>query len=279
MERAGRMTRRRLISGACAGGVVAVASPGRAQVTDLRGFDPLWRSAEDAIRAFFGDVAYRRDGISLDLPEHADAGSAVPLSIGFDCAMTPADYPRVVHVVAHKNPTPHVLSAWLTPENGRAEIATRIRLESSQTVTAVAQMSDGRHLRADRDVAVSFGACAQIGEGSNDDVVAFKPRTRVNVPAQARRGEIVAIRALISHPMETGLRLGAGEEWVRQRIISRFTCTFAGGELFRARLYPAIATNPYFLFHARAERSGAFEFDWYDTLDLTFTNRAEITVL
>lgn len=271
------LMRRQLIA-LCGGGLVASALPAEAQVTDLRGFDPLWRSAEDALRAFFGDVSYRRDGIALDLPEHADAGSAVPMSVAIDCAMTPTDHPRVVHVVAHKNPTPHVLSAWFTPENGRGEFATRIRLESSQTVTAVAQMSDGRHLRVDRDVAVSFGACAQIGDGSNDEVVAFRPRTRVNVPAAARRGDVIAIRALIAHPMETGLRLGAGEEWVRQRIISRFRCAYRGVGLFRARLYPAIATNPYFQFHARAEASGAFEFDWYDTLDLTFTDRAEITV-
>jgi predicted secreted protein len=274
------LTRRRLIArgGLIAGGVLASSRAIRAQVTDLRGFDPLWRSAEDAIRAFFGDVRYARDGMALDLPDYADAGGAVPLTLAIDCAMTQGDHPRVVHVVAHKNPTPHVLSVWLRPENGRAEFATRIRLESSQTVTAVAQMSDGRHLRVDRDVAVSFGACAQIGEGSNDDVVAFQPRSRVSVPAQARRGEIVPIRAVISHPMETGLRFGSAEEWVRQRIISRFTCVYGGVDLFRARLYPAIATNPYFQFYARASVSGALEFDWYDTLDLTFTNRAEITV-
>ena len=78
--------------------------------------------------------------------------------------------------------------------------------------------------------------------------------------------------------METGLRLDATEEWVRQRIISRFACSFGGADLFRVRLHPAVATNPYFLFYARAERSGSFEFDWYDTADLTFTNRAAITV-
>lgn len=270
------LTRRRLV--ASAGGALVAPGASQGQVTDLRGFDPLWRSAEDAIHAFLGDVEYRRDGITLELPEHADAGGAVPLAIAIDCAMTPEDHPRVVHVVAHKNPTPHVLSVWLTPENGRAEFATRIRLENSQTVTAVVQMSDGRHLRADRDVSVSFGACAQIGDGSNDDVIAFQPRSRVNVPARAQRGEIIPVRALISHPMETGLRLGSGEEWVRQRIISRFMCAYRGAGLFRARLYPAVSTNPYFSFYARATASGAFEFDWYDTLDLTFTNRAEITV-
>ncbi|MBM3522200.1 MAG: hypothetical protein FJX57_04520, partial [Alphaproteobacteria bacterium] len=207
-----RLKRRRLIASA---GACIVASPhAGAQTTDLRGLDPLWRSAEEALRAFVGDVAYGRDGIRLDLPDHADAGGAVPLVVSIDSAMTPEDFPRVIHVVAHKNPTPHVLSAWLTPASGRAEFVTRIRLEGSQIVTAIAAMSDGRVLRADREVAVSFGACAQIGEGSNDEVIAFQPRSRVSVPPSAARGSIVPIRAVISHPMETGLRFGAGEEWV-----------------------------------------------------------------
>lgn len=252
--------------------------PAAAQTTDLRGFDPLWRDAEAAIRAFFGPVEFSGEGLRLDLPLHADVGGSVPMTVAIDAEMTAENFPRVVHVLSHGNPTPQVVSAWFTPGSGRAEFNTRIRLESSQTVTAVAQMSDGRHLRVDRDVAVSFGACAQIGDGSNADVHAFVPVPRVAVPSTARRGEIVSVRALISHPMETGLRLDAGDEWVRQRIISRFGVVYNGAEIFRARIYPAVATNPYFSLWARAEESGVFEFSWYDTLDLTFTDRAEITV-
>lgn len=274
------LTRRRLIAGiACgaAGGLLSIRSAA-AQVTDLRGFDPLWRDAEDAIHAFFGAVTYGHEGLHIDLPQHADVGSSVPLTVRLDAAMTEEDHPRVVHILAHGNPTPHVLSAWFTPASGKAEFSTRIRLERSQKVTAVAQMSDGRHIRADRDISVSFGACAQIGVGTNDDVFAFQPQSRVSVPSTARRGTVIPIRALISHPMETGLRLDGMEEWVRKRIISQFGCVYNGVSVFRARLYPAVATNPYFLFHARAEESGVFDFNWYDIIDMTFTNRAAITV-
>lgn len=271
------MTRRRLLTGITAG-LLAPCSAAAQQIIDLRGLDPLWRTADEAMHAFFGNVTYLRNGLDLDLPEHTDAGSSVPLTIRIPSAMTQADYPRVVHVLAHKNPTVHVLSAWFTPECGRAEFSTRIRLERTQTVTAICQMSDGRHIRIDRDVSVSFGACAQIGTGTNDDIFAFEPQSRVSVPATARRGEIVPVRALISHPMETGLRLDAFEEWVRQRIISRFGCSYGGAELFRVRLYPAVSTNPYFSFFARAEASGDFVFSWFDMTDKTYGNRAGIVV-
>jgi predicted secreted protein len=249
------------------------------QIMDTRGFDPLWRNAEEAVLAFFGRVTYDRSGIELDLPQHAEVGSSVPLTLRIAAGMTNDDYPQVVHVVASGNPTPHVLSAWFTPSSGKAEFSTRIRLERSQKVTAVAQMRDGRHLRADRDVSVSFGACAQIGTGTNDDIAAFEPSTRVNVPTQASRDSVVPIRAVISHPQETGLRMDAFQEWVRQRIISRFGCVHNDAEVFRARLYPAVATNPYFSFFVRAEQSGTFQFSWYDTTDKTYTHSAEMTVV
>ena len=273
-------TRRSLLGGTAAALASEYLFPAAAsaQVTDLRGLDALWRDAEDAIVNFFGRPEYTHEGLEVDLPEHADVGSSVPLGIRVRAGMTESDYPRVVHVLAHGNPTPHVLSVWFSPASGRAEFNTRIRLERSQKVTAVAQMSDGRHIRVDRDVSVSFGACAQIGTGSNDDIFSFKPQPRVNVPATAQKGSLVPIRALISHPMETGLRLDATDEWVRKRIITSFECRYNGVEVFRARLYPAVATNPYFMFYARALESGSFDFKWYDMIDMTFRAKANIRV-
>ncbi len=273
------LSKRDLLVGAGASLAGGFASPlALAQESDLRGFDALWRSAEDAITAFMGNVEYTHEGLDLDLPQHADVGSSVPLTVRVRAGMTEQDFPRVVHVVAHGNPTPHVLSVWFQPRSGRAEFSTRIRLEKSQKVTAVAEMSDGRHIRVDRDISVSFGACAQIGTGSNDDIFSFKPQTRVNVQPKAQRGAIIPIRALISHPMETGLRFDGLEEWIRKRIISSFECRYNGDSLFRARLYPAVATNPYFMFYARVLESGSFDFTWYDMIDLTFRARADVEV-
>jgi predicted secreted protein len=274
------LTRRRLLASAGGGAVSAFLGPrlADAQVTDLEGYDPIWRDAETAIGAFFPGAEFETGGIEVELPQHADVGSSVPMTVRLASAMTEEDYPVVVHILADGNPTPHVMSAWFTPQGGRAEFSTRIRLETTQTVTAVAQMSDGRYLRLDRPISVSFGACGQIGTGNNDDVIGFEPETRVSVPPIAERGEIVPLRALISHPMETGMRFSATHEWIRQRIISRFRCLYNGREIFRARLYPAIATNPYFLIYTRAEESGVIEFSWYDMLDITYRDRGEILV-
>jgi predicted secreted protein len=278
---AARMTRRRLLAGTglAIAGTALAPRPGFAQTTDLHGFDAIWRDVPQALNAFFGPAKFLYEDIALDLPQHADVGGSVPLTLRINSPMTESEHPRVAHVLADGNPAPHVLSVWFSPRSGMAELSTRIRLETSQTVTAAAEMSDGRVLRVDEPVTVSFGACAQIGDGTDADVAAFKPVPRVSVPATARAGETITIRAVISHPMETGLRLGVGQDWIRQRIISYFGCFFNGVEVFRARLYPAISTNPYFSFHALVEESGTFEFRWYDTpTDETYTATADIVV-
>lgn len=276
------LTRRGFLVLTPVAGALSLAGPDAlAQSVDVRGrgYDPLWRSAEETIKTFLGAGPFEREGIAIESADHVDNGASVPLTIRLASAMTEIDHPRVVHVVAHANPNPQVVSAWLGPGCGRAEFSTRIRLERSQRITAVAQMSDGRLLRADEDVEILVGACADASSGTPQDIASFAPQSRVSVPATARAGDIIAIRAIISHPMETGLRLDEFEDWVRQRIISRFSCSFNGREIFRARLYPAVSANPFFQFSARAQASGTFEFDWYDTQDMTFRNRAQLTVV
>jgi sulfur-oxidizing protein SoxZ len=76
--------------------------------------------------------------------------------------------------------------------------------------------------------------------------------------------------------METGLRLNELDDWIRQRIISSFTCAYGGTPLFRARLYPSVAANPFFEFHCRATQDAMLDFAWYDTQDLTFMNQTRL---
>lgn len=89
-------------------------------------------------------------------------------------------------------------------------------------------------------------------------------RALINVPQGARRGEIIVIRALLEHPMETGYRYTTRGERIARDIIERFVCLLAGETVFEATLHPAIAANPYFAFALRAEASGELSFVWID---------------
>jgi sulfur-oxidizing protein SoxZ len=100
----------------------------------------------------------------------------------------------------------------------------------------------------------------------------------INVPARATRGEVIEIKTLISHAMETGYRrtqLGAP---IPRDIISRFVCTYNGTEVFSAELHPAIAANPFIAFSTVAMESGTLAFHWTGDNGFSVTESASITV-
>jgi sulfur-oxidizing protein SoxZ len=99
----------------------------------------------------------------------------------------------------------------------------------------------------------------------------------INVPKKAKRGEIIEIKTLMSHIMETGYRRTATGEVVPRDIITSFVCRYNGVEIFRADLFPAIAANPFITFFAVATESGKFDFDWVG--DRGFTESASASIL
>jgi sulfur-oxidizing protein SoxZ len=100
----------------------------------------------------------------------------------------------------------------------------------------------------------------------------------INVPAKARRGDIIEIKALMSHIMETGYRRTAAGEIVPRDIITSFTCRYNGAEVFRADFFPAIAANPFISFFTIAKDSGKFEFEWIGDRGFTETASTSIAV-
>ena len=103
-------------------------------------------------------------------------------------------------------------------------------------------------------------------------------RALINLPARARRGEVIEIKTLIAHPMETGYRLGPTGAAIARDTINRFTCTYNGEEVFAAELYPAIAANPFIAFFTVATESGEIAFSWTDDRGQTQTEVRQITV-
>ena len=103
-------------------------------------------------------------------------------------------------------------------------------------------------------------------------------RALISVPARARRGEVIALRTLMSHPMESGFRHTNLGERVPRNIITTFVATYNGEEIFRASLYPAIAANPFITFNTVATENGTIEFTWTGDNGFSATERANITV-
>ena len=106
-----------------------------------------------------------------------------------------------------------------------------------------------------------------------------QPKPRVRVPKKADKGDVVEIKTLISHPMESGQRKDRKTgELIPRKIINKFACVYNGDEVFSADLHPAISANPYLSFFVKVEESGEFEFTWVDDDGSVYTQISKITV-
>jgi sulfur-oxidizing protein SoxY len=115
--------------------------------------------ADEAIAKFTGGKQPEPGRIAIDLPEIAENGTAVPLTVTVESPMTTADRITDVLVVADGNPNPRIATFHFTPMSGRADIATRIRLNATENVIIVARTGDGRFLTARKEVKVTIGGC------------------------------------------------------------------------------------------------------------------------
>lgn len=115
----------------------------------------------EAIRAVTGGRAVARGRVKLDVPPLIENGNSVVLSVSVDSPMSESDHVKSIHLFAPENPLPAMMSAYLGPRAGRARITTRVRVAASQTLLAIAQLSDGSFWSDRVDVVVTLAACTE----------------------------------------------------------------------------------------------------------------------
>jgi sulfur-oxidizing protein SoxZ len=103
-------------------------------------------------------------------------------------------------------------------------------------------------------------------------------RALINVPAKSKRGDVIEIKTLISHTMETGFRPDPTGKPIPRDIITDFVCKYNGEEIFRAELFPAIGANPFISFFTVATASGTLAFEWTGDNGFTANESVDITV-
>jgi len=103
-------------------------------------------------------------------------------------------------------------------------------------------------------------------------------KPRVKVPKSAKAGEVITIKTLISHEMESGQRKDKDGKVIPRKIINKFTCEFNGAKVFECDVDPAISANPFFEFTAKVNESGTFKFTWVDDDGSTYEAEEQIVV-
>ena len=146
-------TRRQFL--AVAGGVASTV------FVSLRHASATPASMASAIRQVTGEAVVQPGKVQLDVPPLVENGNTVSLTVSVTSPMTAADYVKSIHIFNEKNPQPNVVAFHLGPRAGRAQVSTRIRLADTQTVIAIARMSDGSLWSAKADVVVTLAACVE----------------------------------------------------------------------------------------------------------------------
>jgi sulfur-oxidizing protein SoxY len=146
-----RPTRRQLLLGGA--GVLSMALVRPALATP--------ETMQAAIRELIGEATPQKGKVHLDIPPLVENGNAAPVTVAVDSAMSEADHVTAIGLFNEKNPQPNVAIFHLGPRSGRARIETRMRLATSQTITAIAVMSDGSAWMDTAQVIVTLAACIE----------------------------------------------------------------------------------------------------------------------
>ena len=148
-----RLSRRALLRRLGSAGIVVAVGPAGAWATQ--------ETVQQAIRQLVGARAPQPGGMTLRLPKIAETGNSVPLTVTVDSPMTPEEHVLRIHVFVEGNPESVAATYHLGRRAGKAEISTRLRLARSQTVLALAEMSDGSVRSGAASIVVTLGACVE----------------------------------------------------------------------------------------------------------------------
>ena len=148
---------------ASAAGLVAAASlpagvHAQATVNMLRGTE---KDMLAAIARVTGSKPVQKGRVKLEVPPLVDNGNAVAISVAVDSPMTEPNHVKEIHIFSERNPEPVILSMKLGPRAGRAAAATRVRLADTQTLVAIAAMSDGTFWSGSAQTVVTIAACLE----------------------------------------------------------------------------------------------------------------------
>ena len=103
-------------------------------------------------------------------------------------------------------------------------------------------------------------------------------QTRVRVPKSAKKGELIEVKTIVKHTMESGRRKGADGKLIPQQIVNKFECMYGGKTVFSADFAGSVSANPNLSFFLRAADSGKIDFKWTEDNGTVSTDSAEITV-
>lgn len=266
----------KLVSLVCLGALIA-SFPARAADPDP---DPerseIWIKikaslfANRAIRSNTGEV------IQLEAPTRAEDAATVPISIKTRLPQSTDAFIKKIYLIIDKNPSPIGAVFHLTPDTGRADLETRIRIEEYSHIRVIAEMNDGQLFMSSRYIKASGGCSAPAGK----DRAAALPRLgkmRIRLDNEVAYHRPNLAQLMISHPNDSGLAMDQLTRlYVPAHFVRNVSVTFAGKPILTAEVDFSISENPNFRFYFVPRGPGELKAEVLDTKELRFDSSIEI---
>lgn len=208
--------------------------------------------------------------LSFEAPTRAIDAAMVPIAIRTRFPQTPERFVSKLYLIIDANPSPISAIFGLTPESGRVEIETRVRVDDYSHVRVVAEMNDGQLYATTRFVKASGGCSAPAG-GDAQAALASLGKMRLRVDGDLKGRDPVRAELLINHPNHSGLAM---DQFTRQftpaHYVRNVDVTYAGKPVFSADVDFSISENPNFRFYFQPKDHGEVRVSAVDSRNLRF---------
>ena len=214
--------------------------------------------------------------VELVAPDRAEDAAVVPVAIRSKIVQRPDRYVRRIYLIVDKNPSPVAAMFELTPDSGRADLETRIRIEEYTHVRAVAELSDGTLVADTRFVKASGGCSAPAGKDPAA-AAAGVGRMRLTVDREVTYNQPVLAQLMIRHPNDSGLVMDQlTRHYTPAYFVRSIKVSYAGRPILTAEVDFSISENPNFRFYFVPVGDGELKAEVVDTKELRFETRLAV---
>jgi sulfur-oxidizing protein SoxY len=216
--------------------------------------------------------------IELSAPARAEDAAVVPISIKTLVAQTSGRYIKTIHLILDNNPSPVAAVFHMTPESGRADIETRVRVEQYTHLRAVAEMNDGALFMSTVYLKASGGCSVPVGKEAAEPSARLG-KMKLVVEDHPKINQSVMAQLMIRHPNLSGLAMNQVTRlYEPAHYVRKVEVAYAGKPVMTADLDFAISENPHFRFYFTPRADGVLSAQVQDSKDLSFNTALKIAL-
>jgi sulfur-oxidizing protein SoxY len=214
--------------------------------------------------------------IQLDAPVRAEDASTVPISIKTQLQQNPKEYVKKVYLLVDKNPSPIAAVFTFSPDSGRADLETRIRVEEYSYIRAVAEMNDGKLYSVSRYIKASGGCSAPAGK-DQAEAMSKLGKIKMRLDNEVKYNQPNLVQLMVNHPNNSGLAMDQVTRlFVPAHYVRRVNVTYADKPIMSADVDFSISENPNFRFYFVPKDKGVLKAEVEDSTDKKFNSTLEI---